>query len=111
VEALKADGILPRPVRLRQCKYLNNVAEQDHRMVKKRPWLAKAKGYGSLVTAWRTLQGIEAVNMIRKGRARWVAREDCLAQATFIAAFGLATKMVNSIHPNRLHARTNRFSQ
>jgi IS6 family transposase len=90
VEALKAEGILPRRVRLRQCKYLNNVVEQDHRTVKKRTWLAK--GYGSLVTAWRTLQGIEAVNMIRKGRARWVAREDCLAQATFIAElFGLAT--------------------
>jgi len=58
--------------------------------VKKRTWLAK--GYGSLATAWRTLQGIEAINMIRKGRARWVAREDCIAQATFIGElFGLAT--------------------
>jgi transposase, IS6 family len=72
------------------CKYLNNVLEQDHRTVEKRTWLAK--GYGSLITAWRTLQGIEAVNMIRKGRTRWVAREDCIAQATFIAElFGLAT--------------------
>jgi len=88
-EALKAEGRLPGRVRLRQCKYLNNIVEQDHRTVKKRTWLAK--GYGSLVTAWRTLQGIEAVNMIRKGRARWVAREDCIEQATFIAElFGLA---------------------
>jgi transposase, IS6 family len=30
----------------RQCKYLNNTVEQDHRTVKKREWLAK--GYGSL---------------------------------------------------------------
>jgi transposase-like protein len=90
VEELKGEGTLPRRVRLRQCKYLNNVVEQDHRTVKKRTWLAK--GYGSLVTAWRTLQGIEAVNMIRKGRARWVSREDCIEQATFIAElFGLAT--------------------
>ena len=29
VEALKAEGVLPRRVRLRQCKYLNNVVEQD----------------------------------------------------------------------------------
>ena len=65
VEALKAEGVLPRRVHLRQCKYLNNVVEQDHRTVKKRTWLAK--GYGSLITAWRTLQGIEAMNMIRKG--------------------------------------------
>jgi hypothetical protein len=85
VEALKKEGILPGRVHLRQCKYLNNVVEQDHRTVKKRTWLAK--GYGSFLTAWRTLQGIEAMNMIRKGRARWVAKDDAIAQATFIAAW------------------------
>ena len=90
VEALKAEGILPRRVRLRQCKYLNNVIEQDHRTVKKRTWLAK--GYGSFPTAWRTLQGIEAVHMIRKGRVRWVAKGDEIAQSRFIAElFGIAT--------------------
>ena len=89
VEALQAEGCLPRRVRLRQCKYLNNVIEQDHRTVKKRVWLAK--GYGSFLTAWRTLQGIEAVHMIRKGRARWVAKGDAIAQARFISAlFGIA---------------------
>jgi transposase-like protein len=46
VEGLKADGAIPRRVALRQCKYLNNMIEQDHRTVKKRVWLAK--GYGSL---------------------------------------------------------------
>jgi IS6 family transposase len=89
VEALKEEGVLPRRVHLRQCKYLNNVVEQDHRTVKKRTWLAK--GYGSFSTAWRTLQGIEAVNMIRKGRVRWVAKQDAIAQAAFIAElFGIA---------------------
>ena len=89
VEALKSEGILPLRVRLRQCKYLNNVVEQDHRFVKKRAWLAK--GYGSFVTAWRTLQGIEAMQMIRKGRVRWVTKNDSIAQATFVAKlFGLA---------------------
>src|SRR5271169_6230742 len=42
VEALKADGIIPRRVALRQCKYLNNVIEQDHRTVKKRVWLIES---------------------------------------------------------------------
>jgi DDE domain len=41
VDALKAEGTLPHRVRLRQCNYLNNVIEQDHRTVKKRTWLAK----------------------------------------------------------------------
>jgi len=65
------------------------VVEQDHRTVKKRVWLAK--GYGSFVTAWGTMQGIEAVNMIRKGRARWVAKGDSVSQAGFISAlFGIS---------------------
>src|SRR5918996_4258761 len=34
IEALKAEGTLPRRVRVRQCKYLNNILEQDHRTVK-----------------------------------------------------------------------------
>jgi len=89
VEALKEEGVLPRRVRLRQCKFLNNVVEQDHRTVKRRTWLAK--GYGSFSTAWRTLQGIEAVSMIRKGRVRWVAKQDTIAQAIFIdELFGIA---------------------
>ena len=90
VEALKADGAIPRRVTLRQCKYLNNVIEQDHRTVKKRVWLAK--GYGSFQSAWRTLQGIEAVNMIRKGRVRWLAQGDAVGQAHFISQlFGLSS--------------------
>jgi transposase, IS6 family len=89
VEALKEEGTLRRRCQLRQCKYLNNVVEQDHRTVKKRVWLAK--GYGSFRTAWRTLRGIEAVSMIRKGRARWVAKGDAVGQARFInKLFGLA---------------------
>jgi transposase-like protein len=86
---LKADGVLPRRVRLRQCKYLNNVIEQDYRIVKKRVWLAE--GYGSFRSAWRTLQGIETVHMIRKGRVRWLAKDDALGQALFITdLFGIA---------------------
>jgi hypothetical protein len=30
------------------------------------------------------IEGIEAVNMIRKGRVRWVARYDAIAAADFI---------------------------
>ncbi len=89
VEALKVEGLLPHRVRLRQCKYLNNLIEQDHRTVKKRVWLSK--GYGSFQSAWRTLQGIETVNMIRKGRVKWLAKADTVGQMIFIdVLFGLA---------------------
>jgi hypothetical protein len=48
-------------------------------------------GYGSFRSAWRTLQGIEAVNMIRKGRVRRVAKEDPADQARFVGRlFGIA---------------------
>ena len=81
VTDLKASGTISRRCRLRQCKYLNNIVEQDHRNVKRRTWLAK--GYGSLQTAWRTLRGIEAMEMLRKGRARWVAKDDVVGRAKF----------------------------
>jgi transposase, IS6 family len=57
--------------------------------VKQRTWLAK--GYGSVKTAWRTLRGIEAMEMIRKGRARRVAKGDAVAQLKFVEKlFGIA---------------------
>jgi transposase-like protein len=45
VGALKAEGVLPRRVRLRQCKYLNDVVEQDHRTVKKRAGRQKSTAH------------------------------------------------------------------
>ena len=86
---MKKDGIIRRRCKLRQSKYLNNVVEQDHRNVKRRTWLAK--GYGSVPTAWRTLRGIEAMDMIRKGRVRRAGKGDVVAQVKFISKlFGIA---------------------
>jgi len=85
---LKAEGLVSRRCHLRQCKYLNNVLEQDHRNVKRRVRLAM--GYGSFRTAWRTLQGIETMHLIRKGRVRRVPKDDVVAQVRFIhQLFGL----------------------
>jgi transposase-like protein len=67
---------------------LKQCVEQDHRVSKKRVWLAR--GYQSFSTAWWTLQGIEVVHMIRKGPARWVGKRDPFAQLQFIdKLFGL----------------------
>ena len=86
---MKKDGTIRRLCKLRQCKYLNNVVEQDHRNVKRRTWLAQ--GYGSVPTAWRTLRGIEAMDMIRKGRVRRAGKGDVVAQVKFICTlFGIA---------------------
>src|SRR5262252_3947539 len=83
INALKRESVLPRRVRLRQCKFLNNVIEQDHRVAKKRTWLAK--GYGAFHSAWRTLEDIETMHMIRKGRVRRVGQGNVIAQAQFIS--------------------------
>jgi transposase, IS6 family len=36
-------------------------------------------------TAWRTFQGYEAMNLLRKGQMQGVNKGDSLHQATFIA--------------------------
>jgi IS6 family transposase len=71
----------------RQCgvrtqTYLNNILEQDHRAIKHR---VKAKqGFREFQAARRTIQGYEAVHMIRKGQVRWVAGDHLLRQIQFI---------------------------
>jgi len=86
---LKAEGCLPEECELRQVKYLNNRIEQDHRFIKR---LTKpGMGFFSFETAERTLQGYEAMNMIRKGQVRGGGKGDILGQVTFITTlFGVA---------------------
>jgi len=83
VTEMKADGELWRFSRLRQCKFLNNIVEQDHRRIRRliRPGL----GFGGFWTARRTLAGYEAMAMIRKGQLRSIGGRDIRAQAAFIA--------------------------
>jgi len=50
----------------RQCKYLNNIVEQDHRNVKRR--ITINTGFKDFESAQRTLAGIEIVNIIRKNQ-------------------------------------------
>ena len=62
------EQVLPQDCQLRRVKYLNNVIEQDHRFIKKK--VRASQCFRSFHTAERTLEGIEAVNMIRKGQGR-----------------------------------------
>jgi transposase-like protein len=83
------EKVLPHDCKLRRVKYLNNIIEQDHRFIKKR--VRASLGYRSFDTAERTLQGIEAINMIRKGQLKRIGREDALEQAKFVESlFGIA---------------------
>jgi len=80
---LKAAGLIPESCELRQVKYLNNLVEQDHRFMKR---LTKpGMGFFSFETAWRTIQGFEIMNMIRKGQLHDVAKGDVRGQVAMVA--------------------------
>jgi transposase, IS6 family len=88
-EALQQERILPETCLLRPCKYLNNVIEQDHRFVKRR--VNPGLGFGAFSTAERTIQGFEAMHMLRKGPIEGLAKGDVLIQNRVInQMFGLA---------------------
>ena len=58
-------------IKIRQCKYLNNIIEQDHRRVKRitRPML----GFKNFHAAQKTLAGIEVMAMIKKDQMKTTA--------------------------------------
>ena len=87
--ASQEERVMPKDCKLRRVKYLNNVIEQDHRFVKKK--VRASQCFKSFHTAERTLEGIEAMNMIRKGQIKRLARSDAQGQAKFVESlFGIA---------------------
>jgi transposase-like protein len=86
----KKEGTLRKRCRHRPVQYLNNILEQDHRAIKRR--VNAKQGFREFQAARRTIQGYEAVHMIRKGQVRWVAGDNLLRQIQFIdRLFDLAT--------------------
>jgi transposase-like protein len=70
--------------RLRQCKYLTNIVEHDHRRIKRlvRPRL----GFGRFRTARRTPAGYEAMAMISKGQVYNINGHGIRAPTAFVAS-------------------------
>ena len=79
---LKQEGTLSRRCRHRPVQYLNNILEQDHRAIKRR--VNAKQGFREFRAAGRTLQGYEAMNMLRKGQVRWLNGNDVRHQIHFI---------------------------
>ena len=84
LKELKPAGTVPEKCELRPVKYLHNLVEQDHRFIKR--LVKPGMGFFSFETAWRTLQGYEAMSMIRKGQASGVGRGDISGQVKFVAS-------------------------
>ena len=88
IAQLRRTGELGRRCRCRPVRYLNNILEQDHRAIKRR--VRASQGFRSFQSAARTIQGIETVNMIRKGQVRWLAKGDIAGQVALVAGlFGV----------------------
>ena len=70
----------------RSSKYMNNIIEQDHRHIKR--ITNQMLGFKHFKSACATIQGIEAMNMIRKGQAhtKTVFDEIALINVIFSAA-------------------------
>ena len=86
---LKRSGDLGRRCRCRPSPYLNNVIEQDHRFIKKR--IVASLGFRSAEGALSTIDGYEAMHLIRKGQIRWLPKGDVVGQRRFIhILFGIA---------------------
>ena len=66
VADLKKSGELPKRVKVRSGKYLNNLIEQDHRRVKHR--LGPMLGLKSFRTAAVVIGGVELAEKIKKGQ-------------------------------------------
>ena len=89
ITELKRSGHLSGRCRCRPSPYMNNIIEQDHRFIKKR--ITASLGFRSAEGAWRTIEGYEAMHVIRKGQIRWLAKGDVTGQRQFIhTLFGIA---------------------
>jgi transposase-like protein len=87
-ETLHQEGQRPARGTLRQCTYVNPVVAQDHRLLKRRGH--PGRGFGAYRTAWRPIQGDEAMPRLRQGQVEGIAREEVRVQHRVIARiFGL----------------------
>ena len=60
IRTINRDLLTVRKIKIRQCKYLNNIVEQDHHNIKE------------FESTLRTLAGVEVVNIVRKDQiADW----------------------------------------
>lgn len=89
IEDLTESGSLSESTKHRAITYLNNLIEQDHRYIKRR--IVASQHFREFWSAYRTISGYEAMNMIRKGQIKNVERGDVLGQIKFIhSIFGIA---------------------
>ena len=74
IASMQQEGILQRRGRPRPVHYVHNIVEPDHRAITGRVNATQGfRDVQAVQAARRTIQGYEAMHMIRKGHARWVS--------------------------------------
>jgi transposase-like protein len=84
IRELQAEGHVQLRCHHRTRRYANNRIESDHRHIKRR--LRAKQGPRTTTTAWAVIQGIEAVQMIRKGQVLGINRKNLHGQAWIFRA-------------------------
>ncbi|WP_367190340.1 IS6 family transposase [Burkholderia sp. Ed8] len=74
-----------QPIKIRQAKYLNNIVEQDHRVIKRRT--RPMMGFKNFRCARIVLGGIEVMHMIRKGQMKAIRKNRTAAEQFYSLAF------------------------
>ncbi|OUR97535.1 hypothetical protein A9Q81_12695 [Gammaproteobacteria bacterium 42_54_T18] len=72
-----------RGVKIRQCKYLNNIIEQEHRNIKR--ITNSMLGFKNFRCAQATLKGIELIVMLKKGQQRYSSQSHVTPVEQFYA--------------------------
>jgi putative transposase len=66
IRVINRNNLWNKSIKIRRCKYLNNIVEQDHRNIKRR--ITIDTGFKEFESAQRTLARIEVVSIIRKNQ-------------------------------------------
>ncbi|HEX8149825.1 MAG TPA: DDE-type integrase/transposase/recombinase [Pyrinomonadaceae bacterium] len=94
------EKVFPSDCKLRRAEYLNNVIEQDHRAIRRR-WRAM-QCFRPFHTAERTIEGIEAMHVMRKGRVKRLDGRGAGGQARFAGSLcGDAAQARSLSRPSR----------
>ena len=81
IEAYNKDS--GQTIEIRQCKYFNNIVEQDHRRVKGKN--RSALGFKAFYSAHATLQSAELIQMNHKGQVRPIPGGSYIEQFNHLA--------------------------
>jgi len=96
IDELKQSGELRRKCQCPLSLYMNNNIEQDHRFVKKR--VVHSQWFRSVNGALSTIAGYEAMNIVRKGQIRGLAKATSQGRRASLSAHSASLPDIQTRH-------------